>query len=665
MFEDKSKLKNFSPSTDLAEVNHENFSVNSEVADSFSPEQSIRKNIASRENWVLRAIEHSAHLLPAQGPIGVFIHHNTLHAFQDWNFEDAVDLGAEIFRAEPYWSESTYRDAYAKGRITKADIDAVLELESRLLLLRSQLKNLSAKEVYTAALLHGAAEMDEITIQWQVEENAKLKSLPRWVPAAVRNEMGKQSARIIGDLLNRKNYEKIAEYLTGQKDFRLADQILGRRVGLAFNPRSLEEACMERREALSTCALWVTCEAVVKKSKTSSKKKIKPNSQFAISEDVNYFVSRFCSVYLDQGVAGVSLPDREQGFYSAFCNMLLKGPVPAFWLKPARAIVENYPDPMSAALWALRQLKISDQNLDSFIESELLALSGWAGLIHRLAVEPTLAPRRKVQASLLEYLAVRLICNVFVQDRKLITESVSWNERSRTWDLFGVASALGISPTLESSDLFSSLLLELDQFIPSERRQVWHLAYEHHHEQEVLGAIQSVAPHVDHSSPRLQIVTCIDEREESLRRHIEEQGEEIETLGAAGFFGVAMNYRGIDDVSAAPYCPVVVKPEHTVTEKARTGSEEMDGVRRTRRKLWGTVNLFGSKASRGLVLSPVFILIGGVAVIALSIARVLAPGRLVRIQNWFSQTCNPKPPTLLTLLKNESICPICEVGTLR
>ncbi len=62
-------------------------------------------------NELRHKIEHAAHLLPAQGPISVFIHHNTLHAFEGYSFRDAVLKGSEVFGCEPYLLEQQYRDA--------------------------------------------------------------------------------------------------------------------------------------------------------------------------------------------------------------------------------------------------------------------------------------------------------------------------------------------------------------------------------------------------------------------------------------------------------------------------------------------------------------------------------------------------------------------------
>ena len=72
------------------------------------------------------AVEHAAHLLPAQGPITVFIHHNTLHAFEDLPFDEAVRRGAEVFGCQPYLSEERYRAALGRGRIRLPDLRAVL-----------------------------------------------------------------------------------------------------------------------------------------------------------------------------------------------------------------------------------------------------------------------------------------------------------------------------------------------------------------------------------------------------------------------------------------------------------------------------------------------------------------------------------------------------------
>src|SRR5689334_20240158 len=83
---------------------------------------------AAGDREALRAaVGHVAHLLPAQGPISVFIHHNLLHAFEGAPFEDAVVQAARIYGAEPFWPAQRYRDLFDTGRITNDDLREVLE----------------------------------------------------------------------------------------------------------------------------------------------------------------------------------------------------------------------------------------------------------------------------------------------------------------------------------------------------------------------------------------------------------------------------------------------------------------------------------------------------------------------------------------------------------
>ena len=74
-----------------------------------------------------KLVEHAAHLLPAQGPITVFIHHNTLHAFEDLPFHEAVKKGAQVFGCQPYLTEDRYREELNRGRIRFAELQEVLE----------------------------------------------------------------------------------------------------------------------------------------------------------------------------------------------------------------------------------------------------------------------------------------------------------------------------------------------------------------------------------------------------------------------------------------------------------------------------------------------------------------------------------------------------------
>ena len=88
--------------------------------------------------------------------------------------------------------------------------------------------------------------------------------------------------------------------------------------------------------------------------------------------------------------------------------------------------------------------------------------------------------------------------------------------------------------------------------------------------------------------PRFQAVFCIDEREESIRRHLEELAPDAATFGTAGFFSVAMYYRGVADAHFVPLCPAVIRPRHWVAEQVDrrpTGRPSSSGQRPGAR--WG------------------------------------------------------------------------------
>ncbi|MCY1005638.1 Na-translocating system protein MpsB [Nannocystis pusilla] len=75
---------------------------------------------------VRAALEHASHYLPAQAPLEVFVHHNTLHAFQHLPFHAAIREAQSKLRVRGYLTKETYRDLLARGRIRDDDLDAVL-----------------------------------------------------------------------------------------------------------------------------------------------------------------------------------------------------------------------------------------------------------------------------------------------------------------------------------------------------------------------------------------------------------------------------------------------------------------------------------------------------------------------------------------------------------
>jgi uncharacterized protein len=546
----------------------------------------------SRLDRLRCAVEQGARLLPKQGPIGVFVHHNTLHAFEHLPFEKAVIQAAQLFAAEPYMSEASYRAELARGRIQLVDIDAVLDREPDSVIFAG----LSRSSLQRAMITPGVREFDAATIIWRAEQ---------------------------GDLA---------------QDFRRAAL------------RVLFEACFARTVAHEE-------ETVIARP---------------VDDVIHPWLIRFCSVFLDQGTAYWPMPNREKGFYESVRTLLAGrgGILPRYLVGLDAEFRRQKHLSLSAAEAILNYLdsrSMAEAEWPEFLQAELLALPGWAGLMRKLEEDPTLAPHKLLPCSLLDFLAVRLTMSRVAArraDAEPIPEEppLKTEERrrlSRTARIYDAARVVRLSAEeVESlSELeWSAFSNEVKAFNGLERRRILHLAYERAHEREVLRGLESHRKYRGlfdrQQRPVAQVFFCLDEREESMRRALEEANPSVQTYSAAGYFGVAVDYTGIDDAQAAALCPVVVKPEHAVMEQPKAEDSEMLESRRWRRRVLGLVmrNSFVSSKTllRGWLSTSALGFLSAVPLIG----NLLAPRRYALLREWLNEAFLPEPRTELTLMRN-------------
>jgi len=541
---------------------------------------------------LLKAVEEAAHLLPMQGPIGVFIHHNTLHALDQLPFEQAVIEASHLFGAEPYMAEADYRTELARGRIEIDDINFVLSSEPEAVVF----PGLMRRALRRAMITPGVREFDAATILWRTEQ---------------------------GDLA---------------RDFRHAAL------------RTLFDACFDR--------------TVVHEEE--------PVPPRPIDEIIHPWLIRLCSVFLDQGTAYWPMPNREKGFYECVRELLGRGA--GIFPKYLSGLDQEFRrqkdrsfSATDAVLDYLHAENVDESEWDTVLQSELLALPGWAGLMRRLEEKPGLAPHESVPCSLMDFLAVRLsmsrvasrmgAAETVPHENPLKTEERRRLSRAaRIYDAARVVSFSAAEVKLLSDSDWTSFVNEVKACNGFERRRILHLAYERWHERAILHGLASHRQYRGLSNvksrPSAQVFFCLDEREESMRRALEELDPEVETFSAAGYFGVAVDYQGIDDPQGAAFCPVVVKPRHAVLEQANPEDKALRESRRWRRRLLGLLMRSSFVSSRSLVRGWLSTTALGLLSAIPLIGHLVAPRRYALLRDWLNKAFLPEPRTELRFMRN-------------
>lgn len=545
-----------------------------------------------------RIISHVGHLLPAQGPISVFIHHNTLHAFEHLPFHEAVELAAETFGCEPYLAEDHYRAQLSRGRIHEADIDAVLAAELGPRGDEIVVGELSRREVRRRILVHGLSELNGPTLAWTLAQTNALREFRRDLPKDVREVAGARGPE----------------------------------------PRA------RGQDAGAVRALWSACQAAVERIEppphagtrlpVRHRDLLHAMSDIDVDAWVHPVLIRVTSAFLDQGLAEWDMPGRERGLFACFVDLYrhratrLCSPFGAELRALVRGEIDAAHGPWSSLERSLASLGIPVSEWEPFLLAESLALRGFAGIVQQFESRPDRVPVFSLPATLVDFLATRLVLlraalkhaaglvgypgdpadfRSWLSDRFPDPRRPSIDDRA--WRLFQVAQLAGLRARAvddSSTATIVSIEQELESFDQISRRRLLHMAYERHLRRRFFDAL------VGHdrrpvTQPAYQAVFCIDEREESMRRQLEEVDPGVETFGAAGYFGVAMYYRGATDAHARPLCPVGIRPRHFVAEvESPAHGEVRERVRRGWNRLAASigesVHLGGRRARRGALL---------------------------------------------------------------
>lgn len=641
-----------------------------------------------RLGGLAKAIEDAAHLLPSQAPIQVFVHHNTLHALEDLPFEEAVLEGAALYGCQPYLPEDRYRAKLARGRIRVEDLSAVLiddlgDEADRLVSFLATRYHLRLAMLQYPLHLGSNAEL-----VWLLSEGGALKRFPAETPAGTRNEIVDQTRRwVMRDLRN--HGPDVAPHLRT-----IIDELFAQ-----FGDSQIERWSEATWESFTLHLLWALCRNEVRRVKpraTAATPLVRPRDFLlratGIDSDrpVNEVLIRFCAAFLDQGIAGWPLPGREQGFLRSFAALYRDSHPVSRWLRrlprELKRIEELRLGPLEIIDESLHLLGIDESEAAGFLTQTLLALRGWAGMIRQLETNADWAARPAPLGTLVEYVAVRLLLERLAL-RHVADESLdqavdlcalrSLPEKNsgarseikidpRAFLVFQLAENLGWSPSSLyqlPENIWTRLIEEVEAFSGLERRRVYHLAFERRLRNQALDAVTAhnrVAPR-EIEKPKFQVICCLDEREESLRRHLEEVAPHCETFGTAGFFGVAMFYRGIFDVHDVPLCPVVVKPRHYVREEVVYSFEESHRRRTDTRRALGRATHRLRSGSITVLEGWLTAVLGALLCIPL-LARVLFPRMTSRVRRIFGRFVEPPSPMTRLLIERTEDTPGPEPG---
>ncbi len=401
-------------------------------------------------------------ILPHQGPLGVFIHQNTLQFLEHEKFDDALKKGAKYFGAETLPSFEFFQKKINEKRLIlkffSEELDASAKIPAEL------------HENFFTLLTRPCFQPDRNSIQWEIKHN-----------------LSNQEKNVFAKL----------------------------------------------------------------KAESVANANVLPEKMFKIHSNYNFeenLISTFSSI-LDQGIRFIG-PKKIQK--NSNINLLLQD--------------------------ELARLQISSDDTFDFLCQAAKGFLGWLGMIELYDHHPEMFPRELPNHFSLEEALVLRLKIIHKVEVDYLSVDTSLHLEATIIECIR-CSRLTKQPIDKN---IISITLNFDNF---SRRLLCLKAFERQFRETKLQEIIEVGRTQKElgQTPKYQALFCLDEREESLRRHLEKNSSErnkldFETFGVAGFFGIDFLHADEDRRRVNSLCPIQVVPSLQISSKNSVFNLESAGL---------------------------------------------------------------------------------------
>lgn len=288
-----------------------------------------------------------------------------------------------------------------------------------------------------------------------------------------------------------------------------------------------------------------------------------------LDKEVFPILLRLISNYLDQGISIWHFPVVDKSFLEAIKHIENNSHESLFRTEKAKQLL--FKDDLSITK-LLKLIVGKEACFEHYIFDQQFSHPGWSGMVAVLENNPDLLFDKR-----------KITLNDFIIVELLLELDVLYHKYDDLW------SPIGYKSNLDSYNLFK----EIEDKELFKVYKIWQEAYEWTYYQEVLSglsfAFKNQSPVKNDIS--FQAFFCIDDRELSIRQHLELVDEKCETFGTPGHFNIVAYYQPDKGKFLTKVCPAPLNPKHVLKEihEDKKIKRDLHFSRKTHSMFWGFI----------------------------------------------------------------------------